>query len=490
MRLIKPSLLAQLLASGLLSQLLSISSFTVLAFVSTPAYIGQYSTLVSLSAILSSFFSLNGAQPILAAASETRAKILYAATAIVSTLLAALLLITLGLTSVFVPTVQHFVSQNLPTGSSLFIVLLALIQASIANLIGLAQRLKRLKLISIAQLGSSAIFFIPILTSLTLQRPLNSLELVFNYFFSLFTSLIILSRGLHASSSLYQFSSKNHLARCFLELRHNIRFILVGWQTTIFNTASLESPQVLISLLFGPRVAGLYAYAYKILTMSSSAFLGVASKYYYTKVCDSLNPEKTTYKLIETLSICVIPLLSSAAILSPLALRLASGDEWASLSPYLVLFCFPVCLWAISLPLTCWYSLRRVPSYQLIWNILHLASRLLVLWLIAHVFSMGPVISLAGVSLASSLLYLIKINHLLRLSGCHLLQTKKLIPMMTILPIYMFGLLSLREALLDIFGSIYSFSIMLTLMACYCGCTFIYMKIGSRLVDISSQEKA
>jgi O-antigen/teichoic acid export membrane protein len=312
----------KLFSATIISQTTAILSSFVLAFYFLPGDLGEFSVVISISAILSIIFTLRTEYPIVINPGESNFSTFYS------------LFITIAVFAITaLLTIPLFLFQELVFGINLNIFLTTLFVAISLSFIKILQSYlvskSRFGIISISKvLQVFSILIIQItLFKLNIEKPLI-LGFLFGLLFNLFYLFYIFAKTAH-------FYNLKKLISCLGMYIYKFRKIVgIGSLSDIINSTASNMLPTLILVAFSKEIAGYYFFANRVLSMplqllsssSASVYFQRASGNFKRKEFRSL--KKLTLKLEYWNGLAMLFITLMIAFFLEDVLHVFFGDKW------------------------------------------------------------------------------------------------------------------------------------------------------------------
>ena len=474
--------LAKLLTSSITSQLVSSVGYAAMVANTSTAEIGKYSTTISTLTIAGIIASLRIDQMILSARQESEAKNLLLA-GVISAVTIPLVLLTL------VQSVKIDISQI--AGGELAAVVYLVACVLTPNIQSWAQREGRLDLCAKGKLVSAISFSGLILASTISNKiDLDAMLLIWISSISLLSQATVL---LPATQWKELRLEEHRLVDILGTVRRYKSFATEGLAAGWISSVSIESPQIIIRLIFGSEAAGFYAISFKILSfMLPSVISTISQKYYVTTRLLGPKSEKVqavTIDIVNVVSGLLFPLMTACSIALLAVSQVVDSGRWTTVSTYMLLMSFSASCWITSQPLNNWYVLLKRQRSQLIWNLEHLLVKTMALLLGSMALKGSPELSIAMMSVASSWMYIKKCTTIFRWIGIEDIRSKVSFP-----GVFFSGAGAMFVCILigfqsKIAGSIAMMLLVALFLGCYTVLNLVRLDAVSALVHLSPKTK-
>ncbi|MGW6384438.1 lipopolysaccharide biosynthesis protein [Peribacillus butanolivorans] len=208
---------------------------------------------------------------------------------------------------------------------------------------------------------------------------------------------------------------KQNIKKCSLRAmkRAAIRykkFPLISSLSSLFNTAGLQLPQLLIMSFFGAHIAGLFSLVQRVIGFPMTMVGQSVSQVYLSEVSKMVNKSSKEIKpmflrtSLRLLAIGILPILI-LSFYGPSIFALVFGDMWREAGEYSKLLGLMFLLQFIVSPLSQTLNILEYQSWQLIWDISRFLT-VIVVFLLSNVFHLAPTVSIFLYGITMSIAYL------------------------------------------------------------------------------------
>ncbi|MCF6138732.1 lipopolysaccharide biosynthesis protein [Pseudalkalibacillus berkeleyi] len=189
------------------------------------------------------------------------------------------------------------------------------------------------------------------------------------------------------------------------------KFPMVSSISSIINELSLHLPLLFVAFSFGPKVAGLYMLAQRILTLPD-ALVGFSVKQVY--LSESTKQARVSYESFRSLywqtlkkmSWLGVIVIGCIALLSPLVFGMFFGDNWSESGSYVQVLAILYLFQLITGPTLINFYVLECQWLQIISETIRLII-IVGAAIVAHYFIQSTFITIAVLSIAASIGYLV-----------------------------------------------------------------------------------
>ncbi|WHY12584.1 oligosaccharide flippase family protein [Peribacillus frigoritolerans] len=209
---------------------------------------------------------------------------------------------------------------------------------------------------------------------------------------------------------------KKNLKKCSLRaikvaaIRYR-KFPLISSISSLFNTAGLQLPQLLIMTFFGAHIAGLFSLVQRVIGFPMTMVGQSVSQVYLSEVSKMVNNSSKDIKpmflrtSLRLLAIGIIPILI-LSFYGPSIFAMVFGDMWREAGEYSKLLGLMFLLQFIVSPLSQTLNILEYQSWQLIWDIARFLT-VIVVFLLSNFFHLAPTVSIFLYGITMSIAYLV-----------------------------------------------------------------------------------
>lgn len=245
------------------------------------------------------------------------------------------------------------------------------------------------------------------------------LSLILGHSLGIFFSFIFLLASFWSEIKLADINFKKILALA----KRYVDFPKYSTWEAILNSAGNNAPVIMLSLVLGNSVAGLYALTYKVLSMPLSIIGAAIGQAYFSKAAKSYkagNVSLLTLNLFNLLCNIGFPLAIFLMLTAPFLFEIAFGNNWIKSGVYAQIMIPWLLLIFLSSPLSSIISVSEEQRKSVVFQIWFLVVKIVSLYLGSIYFD--DYITLLILSISSSLLLVFFTIWLLRLASVNLLK--------------------------------------------------------------------
>ncbi|WP_336882094.1 lipopolysaccharide biosynthesis protein [Priestia koreensis] len=394
-------IMSKLTSATLISQLVIILSMPILTRMFLPSDMGEYQSLITVTAILSTLASFKYERAITILEEEDSLVLTIGCIIIASIFSLIIFLISI-------------IFMNVSLIDSLIISLTTLFMSIFQTLIFWVTKVNRIDKINISRIVKSLVtVLIHLLVGLlVINKNVLNIGYLGGYMLG---SLMLISALYPFKNSISNFSVKN----CYEILLKQTNYIKYSAPSALLNIASQSLPIIILTNFFGSAAVGYFSLGQRALTLPISIISQSISQQIYQKCADMIIKGESIKNFIEnTCKYLFIVILGPSIVLlvkGPLIFRLIFGENWISAGYYCQILAPWLLLVFVVSPLTLIFNIFNKQDWVLKFEICLFLLRLVSLLL--GCFTDNVIFALSAFSIVSSacfcwqLIVILKLSH-------------------------------------------------------------------------------